>query len=84
MDTIEYNTNLSDHVNCHRRCNGFSLSLSLFLSVRFVTRGHIVECQDDSVVYMGDDDCCVMDVSNNISLVELDVNIDSMDQLNLE
>ena len=45
---------------------------------------YIVECQDDSVVYMGDDDCCVMDVSNNISLVELDMTIDSMDQLNLE
>ena len=45
---------------------------------------YVVECQDDSVVYMGDDDCCLMDVSNNISLVELDMTIDSMDQLNLE
>lgn len=28
--------------------------------------------EGDSVIYMGDDDCCILDISQNISLIELE------------
>ncbi|PVD20714.1 hypothetical protein C0Q70_18873 [Pomacea canaliculata] len=30
------------------------------------------ECEGDSVVYMGDDECCILELSNNFSIVELE------------
>lgn len=45
---------------------------------------YVVNFEDDSIVCMGDDDCYVMDVSNNMSLIDLDDTVDSMDQLDLD
>ncbi|XP_076470618.1 uncharacterized protein LOC143300667 [Babylonia areolata] len=30
------------------------------------------EAEGESLIYMGDDDCCVLDVSNHVSIVEID------------